>query len=158
MTAGMLPQGVRILIIDDDPALLDIIIRMLTRVGATPKGVETGTAGLAALARETFDLLILDLMLPDIDGFDILERLRDDSNYDAMPILILSALVNPDMISKGLKMGADAYVTKPYLPNTLTERVGALLEQGRRRAHTPPQAPDGAASEQDAGQDEQEHN
>jgi DNA-binding response OmpR family regulator len=153
----MLPQGVRILVIDDDPALLDIIIRMLTRVGAAPIGAETGTAGLAALTRETYDLLILDLMLPDIDGFDILERLRKDPDYDAMPILILSALVNPDMISKGLKMGADAYITKPYLPNTLTDRVRVLLEQGRRPPPTPPRSPTDAASEQDTGQDEQEH-
>jgi DNA-binding response OmpR family regulator len=142
----MLPQGIHILVIDDDPALMDIITRMLTRVGANVTGAETGMVGLDALNRETFDLLILDLMLPDIDGFDILERLRSDSNYDDMPILILSAIVNPDMISKGLKMGADAYLTKPYLPNTLTDRVRTLLEQGRR-APTPPEQ-----------HDEQEHN
>jgi len=132
MTTGMLPENVHILVIDDDPALLDIIVRMLTRVGANVTVSETGTGGLAALDQRPFDLLILDLMLPDVDGFDILAQLRANPRHNEMPILILSAVVNPDMISKGLDMGADAYLTKPYLPNTLTSRVHALLEQGRR--------------------------
>jgi DNA-binding response OmpR family regulator len=132
MTTGMLREGVRILVIDDDRALLDIITRMLSRIGAEVKPTDTGASGLAALERELFDLLILDLMLPDIDGFEILEGLRQNPRYDDMPIMILSAIVNPDMISRGLKMGADAYVTKPYLPNTLNERVRTLLAQGRR--------------------------
>lgn len=143
MATGMLPGGVRILVIDDDPALLDIIKRMLTRVGADVAIVETGTAGLETLKHTRFELLILDLMLPDIDGFDILERLRKDSRYDEMPILILSAVVNSDMISRGLEMGADAYLTKPYLPNTLTGRVSALLEQGRRVPGKPRGKPPG---------------
>jgi DNA-binding response OmpR family regulator len=134
MTTGMLAEDVRILVIDDDPALLSMVTRMLTRIGASVATSETGMDGLALMERHTFDLLVLDLMLPDIDGFEILERLRQDPRYDSMPILILSALVNPETISKGLKMGADAYLTKPYLPNTLTDRVHSLLEKGRRGA------------------------
>ena len=132
MTTGMPPQGARILVIDDDPALVDIVVLMLSRIGADVAGVGTAEAGLAALEREVFDLLILDLMLPDIDGFDILSRLRGNSRYDRMPILILSARVDPEVVSKGLKMGADGYVTKPYLPHTLTDQVRMLLEKGRR--------------------------
>ncbi len=127
-------SGFRILVIDDDPDLLILLEKMLRRIGLSPTTTDTGSSGLALLQEQTFDLLILDLMLPDIDGFDILRQLRANSHYDAMPVLILSALADPDTISKGLALGADGYLTKPYLPNTLTSRVKDLLTQGRRRA------------------------
>ncbi|GAB4476847.1 MAG: hypothetical protein Kow00124_19430 [Anaerolineae bacterium] len=125
-------SGSRILVIDDDPDLLILLEKMLRRIGLSPITADNGSSGLALLQEQAFDLLILDLMLPDIDGFDILRQLRADSHYDAMPVLILSALADPDNISKGLALGADGYLTKPYLPNTLTSRVKDLLAQGRR--------------------------
>ncbi len=129
--ADMLPPDTRILVIDDDPGLLELLNTMLSRIGATPATALTATEGLELLGSESFDLLILDLMLPDIDGFDVLARLRQDSRFDTMPILILSAKVDPEAISRGLEMGADGYLTKPYLPNTLTSRVRSLLAQSR---------------------------
>ncbi len=121
-----------ILIVDDDPDLLGLLEKMLSRVGMQPITVESGHEGLSLLERESFDLLILDLMLPDLPGFDILSTIREDTRHDNMPVLILSAIADPETISRGLELGADGYLTKPYLPNTLTSRVRALLEQGRR--------------------------
>jgi DNA-binding response OmpR family regulator len=129
--ADMLPPDTRILVIDDDPGLLELLNTMLSRIGATPATTLTATEGLELLGSESFDLLILDLMLPDIDGFEVLAQLRQDSRFDTMPILILSAKVDPEAISRGLEMGADGYLTKPYLPNTLTSRVRSLLAQSR---------------------------
>ncbi len=128
----MLPPSTRILVIDDDPDLLVLLSKMLARIGANTQTAETGAEGLNLLKGEHFDLLILDLMLPDIDGYDVLARIREDSAFDNMPILIMSARADPEAISKGLALGADGYLTKPYLPNTLTSRVRALLAQGRR--------------------------
>lgn len=123
----------RILIIDDDHDLLNLLEKMLSRVGMDPITVADGSAGVEALSHDDpYDLLILDLMLPDISGFEILAQVRADSRYNHMPVLILSAMADPETISKGLGMGADGYLTKPYLPNTLTSRVRALLDQGRR--------------------------
>ena len=132
----MLPPATHILVIDDDPDLLVLLNKMLSRIGAMTRLAETATDGLSALESERFELLILDLMLPDTDGYEVLTRVRADSRFDEMPVLILSARADPEAISRGLELGADGYLTKPYLPNTLTSRVRALLAQGRRIANT----------------------
>ena len=128
----MLPPATNILVVDDDPDLLLLLRKMLARIGAVARTVETGQEGLGLLEAEHFDLLVLDLMLPDMDGYEVLRRVRSDERYNDIPILILSARADPDAISKGMELGADGYLTKPYLPNTLTSRVRALLAQGRR--------------------------
>jgi DNA-binding response OmpR family regulator len=128
----MLPEDTHILVIDDDPDLLVLLSKMLSRIGAPPKTAQNGTEGLKMLNNELYDLLILDLMLPDMDGFDILAKVREDTRHNDMPVLILSALADPNTIRTGYDMGADGYLTKPYLPNTLTSRVKAILTQGRR--------------------------
>jgi len=130
----MLSADTRILVVDDDPNLLALLSKMLMRVGVTPTTAENGTEALDRLhGDQPFDLLILDLMLPDIDGFEVLSRIREENTYDDMPVLILSARADPDTIKQGLDLGADGYLTKPYLPNTLTSRVRAVLAQGRRQ-------------------------
>ena len=136
--SALLPDSARILVVDDDPGLLVLISKMLERVGPKPITSETGHGALAILEREPIDLLILDLMLPDLDGLAVLEHIRDDSRFDLMPILILSAKADSDTISQGFDLGADAYLTKPYLPNSLVNRVSMLMRQGRRKADVPP--------------------
>jgi DNA-binding response OmpR family regulator len=119
---------------------------MLNRVGLQAWVADTAVEGMELLRTEDFGLLILDLMLPDIDGFEVLERLRKDSRYEQMPILILSARAETEAISRGFDLGADGYLTKPYLPNSLTERVRTLLTQGRRRPSSPAQPPQTSSS------------
>jgi DNA-binding response OmpR family regulator len=126
----------RILIIDDDPGLQSLVVTMLKRVGLQTWAAGTAVEGMTMLREEDFGLLILDLMLPDMDGFELLERLRKEPQYAAMPILILSAKAETEAISRGFELGADGYLTKPYLPNSLTERVRTLLTQGRRRPNS----------------------
>ena len=124
-------ENARILVVDDDEGLLGLLERMLIRLGAVPSMAETGGQALEALKEKQFDLVILDLMLPDIDGLDVLAQIRQELHLKDLPVIILSALANPDIISKGLALGAAGYLTKPYLPNTLTSRVQTLLEHGR---------------------------
>jgi DNA-binding response OmpR family regulator len=131
----MLPPATHILVVDDDPNLLLLLTKMLARIGAKTTTAETGLGGLELLSVERFDMLILDLMLPDVDGYEILSRLRQDTRYDELPVLILSARADPDAITRGLALGADGYLTKPYLPNTVTSRVRTLLAVGREAGH-----------------------
>lgn len=124
----------RVLVIDDDASLQTLVSMLLSRVGIETQKAETAVEGIRLINEEEFSLLILDLMLPDMDGFELLKALRQDDRFDDLPVLILSSRADPEAISKGLELGADGYLTKPYLPHSLTHRVITILSQGRRPA------------------------
>jgi DNA-binding response OmpR family regulator len=100
---------------------------------------ETVTAESAADAAQILrtpplpDLLILDIMLPDVSGIEFLRQLRAKATFDNLPVLILSALIDPDRIRAALDAGADRYLTKPYIANNLVTVVQEILRTGRRR-------------------------
>ena len=121
----------RILIVEDEPALVETIAYSLRRVGYEVQSERDGINGLRAAQQQLPDLVILDLMLPGIDGLDVCRHLRRTSS---VPILILTA--RNDEVDKvvGLEMGADDYVTKPFSMRELMARVKVLL---RRNAATP---------------------
>jgi DNA-binding response OmpR family regulator len=121
-----------IVVIDDDHELLKLIALLLRRIGAQSRTFFDGREALNYLQHDIPDLVVLDLMLPEIDGFEILRQLRSQSRFDQVPIIILSAKADPDNIRKGLENGADSYVTKPYIANTLIDRVRLLLSTGRQ--------------------------
>ncbi|MBI5958964.1 MAG: response regulator [Chloroflexi bacterium] len=125
-------QITKIVVVDDDHELLKLIGMLLGRIGAQPHLFLNGREAVTFLKNETPDLIILDLMLPDIDGLELLRQIRAQSRFDNIPVLILSAKADPATIGKGLGMGADAYVTKPYIANTLIDRVRLLLSTGRQ--------------------------
>jgi DNA-binding response OmpR family regulator len=127
------PLGSHVLVIDDDPSLQTLVGMLLSRVGLQITSAETAVEGIRLLNEETFEILILDLMLPDMDGLELLKALRQDDRFDKLPVMILSARADPEAISKALEAGADGYLTKPYLPHSLTQRVTAMLSQGRKR-------------------------
>jgi DNA-binding response OmpR family regulator len=80
------------------------------------------------------DLMILDVMLPDVSGIDFLRMMRQNGEYDDVPVLMLSALIDPDQIRVAIDAGADRYLTKPYVGNSLVSIVQELLSNGRKRA------------------------
>lgn len=129
-----------IVVVDDDHEILKLITLLLRRIGADSKAFYDGREALKYLAQEIPDLIILDLMLPDIDGLDILRQLRSQDRFAKVPVLILSAKADPESIRKGLDDGADGYVTKPYIANTLIDRVRLLL-QSVRQANPPADPP-----------------
>ena len=126
-----------IVAVDDDHEILTLIAMLLRRIGAQSKTFYDGREALNYLAKETPDLIILDLMLPDIDGFEILKRVRSEARFDQVPVLILSAKADSRDIRRGLDNGADSYVTKPYIANTLIDRVRLLLQEGRQTKPAP---------------------
>jgi DNA-binding response OmpR family regulator len=121
-----------IVVVDDDPELLKLITMLLRRIGAEAITFYTGREALQYLQHETPDLIILDLMMPEVDGFEVLAQVRADSRFEDVPVLILSAKVDPNTIRQGLAKGADGYVTKPYIANSLIDRVRLLLSVGRQ--------------------------
>jgi DNA-binding response OmpR family regulator len=124
----------RVLIIDDDPDLLKLVALLLKRLNAETIPAQDGYSGLAAFeAEQKPDLVILDLMLPDMDGFEVLQRIRARPDSSHVPVLILSAKADPTTIRQGLDRGADGYVTKPYIANSLLDRVRSLLSTGREQ-------------------------
>jgi DNA-binding response OmpR family regulator len=122
----------RIVVIDDDLELLKLIALLLRRIGAESRTFFDGREALNYLQHDIPDLIVLDLMLPEVDGFEILRQLRSESAFDEVPIIILSAKADPSSIRRGLDQGADGYVTKPYVANSLIDRVRLLLNTGRQ--------------------------
>lgn len=132
MSEGSRPNAPKILVIDDDYELLKLIRLLLGRIGADTITCTDGQSALHELQRVKPDLIILDLMLPDVDGFQLLRIIRAQQTFADVPLLILSARVDPEWIRKGLEGGADGYVTKPYIATNLIERVRLLLRAGRQ--------------------------
>jgi len=118
----------RILLIEDDPRLARMVDDYLSEAGFRVVHAATGAQGLSLAQRESFDALVLDLMLPDIDGLDVCKQLRA---RDAIPILMLTARGDAMDRVVGLEMGADDYLPKPFEPRELLARLRAIL----RRAH-----------------------
>jgi DNA-binding response OmpR family regulator len=121
-------MAARVLIIDDDTRLAAMVRDYLGAAGLAAVAEETATAGLARLAREPFDALVLDVMLPDGDGFDVLRRLRASSE---IPVLMLTARGDPTDRIVGLELGADDYLPKPFEPRELLARLRAILRRQR---------------------------
>ena len=120
--------GQHILIVDDEPNVGDVLSIYLSREGFDVSIARDGKTALAAIERRPPDLLILDVMLPHIDGLQIVRRLRDSEESD-VPILILSAKTEESDRILGLELGADDYVTKPFSPREVVTRVKAMLRR-----------------------------
>jgi phosphate regulon transcriptional regulator PhoB len=121
----------RVLVVDDEPDLLELVRVNLATAGYTVETAATGSDALAALRRAAPDVMILDLMLPDISGTELCARVRADQRLTGLPIIMLTAKSEEIDRVVGLEIGADDYVTKPFSPRELALRVRAVL---RRRA------------------------
>lgn len=116
----------RILIVEDEPAIADTLIYALKTEGFAPEWCATGRAGLAALARGAFALVVLDVGLPDGSGFDVCKEIRAHSR---VPVIFLTARNTELDRVLGLELGGDDYLAKPFSPRELTARVKAVLRR-----------------------------
>jgi two-component system phosphate regulon response regulator PhoB len=121
--------GGRILVVEDEPDLLELVRMNLDAAGHRVETAATGQAALAAVRRSPPDLLVLDLMLPDLPGTEICRRLRRDPEFGELPIIMLTAKAEEVDRIVGLELGADDYVTKPFSPRELVLRVAAVLRR-----------------------------
>ncbi|MGC4770570.1 response regulator transcription factor [Micromonospora sp. DT44] len=122
----------RVLIAEDDEKQAELVRRYLEREGHTVVVVGDGRAALEHLRQRPPDLLILDVMMPKVDGLDVCRILRRESD---LPVLMLTARATEDDLLLGLDLGADDYMTKPYSPRELVARVRTLLRRGQRTTH-----------------------
>jgi DNA-binding response OmpR family regulator len=123
---------VHILAVDDDPEVLGTLERVLQRENFDVMAVNSGRRALQYLETSRPDLLILDIIMPEMDGITVCRHVRSDSRYIALPILFLTAKGSTDDVVDGLDAGADDYVVKPFELAELRARVHALLRRGKR--------------------------
>lgn len=123
----------RILVIDDETAIQDLIQSLLERFGyELVRALNVASAVQILRQKPLPDLVLLDMMLPDVDGLELLRQIRETKVFDNLPVIIISALADSDQIRKGLEMGADRYITKPGLGHNLLKTVQDVLKTGRR--------------------------
>jgi DNA-binding response OmpR family regulator len=123
--------GHRVLVVDDDPTVSDVVRRYLEQDGCEVRLAADGADGLAAIAAQCPDLVVLDLMMPGIDGLEVCRRVR--RQLPGLPIIMLTALGEEADRVLGLEVGADDYVTKPFSPRELVLRIRSVLR--RTAAH-----------------------
>lgn len=123
-----------IAVVDDEPDILNLVTLHLKKAGYEVAGFLNGNQFYTFLENKIPDLLILDLMLPDIDGFEICKYLKKNNEWEDIPIIMLTAKEDETDKVLGLELGADDYVTKPFSPRELVARVKAVL---RRKATEP---------------------
>ncbi len=117
----------RVLVVDDDATVAEVLATYLTRAGFSVERAGDGATALARAAATTPDLVVLDLMLPDLDGLEVCRRLRGP--YPGLPVVMLTARGQEDDRVLGLESGADDYVTKPFSPRELVLRVQSVLRR-----------------------------
>ena len=122
----------RLLVVEDDADIAMLLAHSLSRAGFTVETLSSGAEVLAEARRHTPDLILLDLMLPGLDGIEVCRALRADPTTAALPVIMLTARAEESDRIVGLELGADDYITKPFSPNEVVARVRALLRRAQR--------------------------
>jgi twitching motility two-component system response regulator PilG len=117
----------KILVVDDSAPILALSTTMLKLLGYEPAGVTCGVDALKYLAHETPALVLLDVMLPDMDGFKICRHIKQSQATSAIPVFMVSAKKTTDDIERGVKAGADEYITKPFKSAEVAELINNYL-------------------------------
>jgi adenylate cyclase len=120
-----------LLVVDDNETNRDLLSRTLERQGHRAVAVDGGRSALARLRAEPFDLVLLDIMMPDMSGFEVLERVKADADLRHIPVIMISALDELDSVVRCIELGAEDYLPKPFNPVLLKARIGACLEKKR---------------------------
>src|ERR1700736_729218 len=119
----------RILVVEDDPDIAELVARYLGKAGFSIEMISSGRDAVAAVTARPPDVLVLDLMLPQVDGLEICRLVRANDKTAAIPIIMLTARAEESDRIVGLEIGADDYIAKPFIPNELVARVRALLRR-----------------------------
>ncbi len=127
--SGKEPQQTLALVVEDDPDQLELAVLRLKNAGYKVDKADCAKAFFASLRERTPDAIFLDVMLPDGDGFDILSLLRRHPTYTNLPIIMLTAKTSREDIERGLALGADGYITKPYGRNSLDYVLRYVMKQ-----------------------------
>jgi class 3 adenylate cyclase/CheY-like chemotaxis protein len=126
-------QSGMILVVDDDETNRAMLARRLVRLGFAVSVAENGRIALDALRAERFDLMLLDIQMPELNGYEVLERMKADPVLRDIPVIVLSASDETERVARCIEMGAEDYLPKPFDPVLLQARIGASLEKKRLR-------------------------
>ena len=127
----------RVLVVEDDPDIAQLVAHYLEKAGFTAEITPSGRDALTSIAARPPDLLVLDLMLPQVDGLEICRTIRGNDTTAGVPIIMLTARAEESDRIVGLEIGADDYLAKPFSPGELIARVRALLRRATRSAPAP---------------------
>jgi signal transduction histidine kinase len=122
-----------LLVVDDDEGNRDVLSRRLEKQGYTVATAENGRQALEMLEANPYDLVLLDIMMPEVDGYEVLRSLKADERLRHVPVIMISALNEMESVARCIEMGADDYLTKPFNRTLLKARLGACLEKKRGR-------------------------
>ena len=125
----------RILIVEDHPLIAELVETRLRIEGMHPVKAPGGREALALVGKEPFDAVILDIVMPDVDGYQVLQHIRSNPATVTLPVIFLTAKATPADIEKGLALGANHYITKPFSGLDLVRKVRLCLEE--RKANRP---------------------
>ncbi|MCD6103970.1 MAG: response regulator [Thermotogaceae bacterium] len=119
-----------ILVVDDSEVLRRIVVFNLVKNGYTVSEASDGEEALQKLKESTPDLVILDIMMPKMNGFEVLKVMKQDENLSKVPVIVLTAKGGENDLQEGLKLGADIFLTKPFSPGRLIEEVQRVIDNG----------------------------
>jgi len=124
----------RILVVDDDENILNLERTILEGKGFEVVAASSGGRALEILAKEAFDLILLDVMMPEIDGFTVCRKIKEDSRLKEVPVIFLTAKGGGEALAEGFESGAVMYINKPFTANKLLTIVNTMLEPGTNLA------------------------
>jgi sigma-B regulation protein RsbU (phosphoserine phosphatase) len=134
--AGRSAAGARVLVVDDIEMNRDLLVRRLRRLGVTDvQQAADGRAALDIMAHASFDLVLLDIMMPVMTGFDVLEEMSANGMIEGLPVIVISAMNEMESIVRAIELGAEDFLLKPFDPTLLRARVLATLEKKQLRDH-----------------------
>jgi twitching motility two-component system response regulator PilG len=120
----------RILVVDDDENILNLEKTILEQKGFDVTSAAGGARALEVLAQRTFDLILLDVMMPEVDGFSVCRKIKDDARLKDIPVIFLTAKGGGEALAEGFESGAVMYINKPFTANKLLTIVNTMLESG----------------------------
>jgi DNA-binding response OmpR family regulator len=123
-------MGKRILVVDDDENILNLEKTILEQKGFDVTGANGGAEALRLLAEQTFDLVLLDVMMPEVDGFTVCRKIKEDPRLKEIPVIFLTAKGGGEALAEGFESGAVMYINKPFTANKLLTIVNTMLESG----------------------------
>ena len=123
-------MGKNILVVDDDENILNLEKTILEQRGFEVTGAVGGAEALDVLAKKSFDLVLLDVMMPEVDGFAVCRRIKEDPRLKDIPVIFLTAKGGGDALAEGFESGAVMYINKPFTANKLLTIVNTMLESG----------------------------
>lgn len=122
----------KILIVEDDPFISDMYATKLKKEGYDPKVAENGKVGLAELESSSFDLILLDIVMPQMDGFEMMKRLKAEKETSNIPVILLTNLGQKDDVEQGLALGADDYIVKAHFtPGEVIAKIEERLKANK---------------------------